>query len=414
MENSLLKNNSEKKVFSKKKKRIILKKIFFKRNNDINIIDKNKANIGPKKIKERNPGIDFVRILGMYAIIIHHLIVHGVLGFKYRNYAKQIELINIGTFWHVSSFALISGFIGYKTCKYSNLLYLWLCALFYSVGIHYLIRKYKPEFRLGIKFRCEFFPVIYYRYWYFSEYFGMYLFLPIINNGISILNKSQLKILVISTHFIFILLHYYINSTYDTFRMGNGRSVLWLLTFYLVGAYLGKYKIKYTGIKRIILCIICIFVYISSTLLCFNFTVDPSLFQKFFKNPKIILLFSRLFVMRLNSVPMILQAISITIFFTQIKYNKYIAKIITFIGPLTFGIYLIHDNVIIRDNVIHNIFIKVSNNLSLNAVIILLFFTGLKIFSICFIIDFIRHILFTILRIRKICIFIEKLMFKIF
>ena len=332
MENSLLKNNSEKKVFSKKKKRKILKKSFFKRNNHINIIDKNRTKIEPKKIKERNPGIDFVRILGMYAIIIHHLMVHGLLGFKYRNYAKQIELINIGTFWHVSSFALISGFIGYKTCKYSNLLYLWLCALFYSVSIHYLIKKYKPEFRRDLKFRCEFFPVLYNRYWYFSEYFGMYLFLPIINNGISILNKSQLKILVISTHFIFIPLHYYINFTYDTFRMADGRSVLWLLTFYLVGAYLGKYKIKYTGIKRIILCVICIFVYISSTLLCFNFTVDPSLFQKFFKNPKIILLFSRLFVMRINSVPMILQAISITIFFTQIKYNKYIAKIISFIG----------------------------------------------------------------------------------
>ena len=147
MENSLLKNNSEKKVFSKKKKRKILKKSFFKRNNHINIIDKNRTKIEPKKIKERNPGIDFVRILGMYAIIVHHLIVHGLLGFKYRNYAKQIELINIGTYWHVSSFALISGFIGYKTCKYSNLLYLWLCALFYSVSIHYLIKKYKPEFR---------------------------------------------------------------------------------------------------------------------------------------------------------------------------------------------------------------------------------------------------------------------------
>ena len=33
--------------------------------------------IKEKKIKIRNPNVDFLRILGMLAIILHHLLLHG-------------------------------------------------------------------------------------------------------------------------------------------------------------------------------------------------------------------------------------------------------------------------------------------------------------------------------------------------
>ena len=41
-----------------------------------------------------------------------------------------------------------------------------------------------------------------------------------------------------------------------------------------------------------------------------------------------------------------------------IKYNKYLAKIISFIGPLTFGVYLIHEHTLIRAHIIRNLFAK--------------------------------------------------------
>ena len=65
---------------------------------------------------------------------------------------------------------------------------------------------------------------------------------------------------------------------------------------------------------------------------------------------------------------MILQSISIILFITTIKYNKYIAKIITFFGPLTYGVYLIHDNNIIRAKYIVKIFNNYSQNLPLSNV----------------------------------------------
>jgi len=75
------------------------------------------------KVKIRNPGIDLVRILSMYAIIIHHILITTDIFKKYKQY-KELKLMNMLTFWHVSSYALISGYVGYKTNKYSNLLYL--------------------------------------------------------------------------------------------------------------------------------------------------------------------------------------------------------------------------------------------------------------------------------------------------
>ena len=101
-----------------------LKKVNNNNNNEITI---NNKSVTERKI--RNPGIDLVRILSMYAIIVHHVLYFGDLFKKYDKY-KELILMNITCFWHVSSYALISGFIGYKTNKYSNLLYLWICVYF--------------------------------------------------------------------------------------------------------------------------------------------------------------------------------------------------------------------------------------------------------------------------------------------
>ena len=149
----------------------------------------------PMSYKKRNPYIDFIRILGMYAIIVHHVLVHGKAIEKYKHY-YQLSLMNIFSFWHVSSFALVSGIVGYKTNKYSNLLYLWLCTIFYSIGIHLAYQKYKPNAAKEKVFTfC--YPVVFFKYWYFTEYFGMYLFLPLINNSIEHISKDDLKLVIL-------------------------------------------------------------------------------------------------------------------------------------------------------------------------------------------------------------------------
>ena len=108
---------------------------------------------------------------------------------------------------------------------------------------------------------------------------------------------------------------------------------------------------------------------------------------------------------------MILQSASIILFLTTINYNKYIAKVITFIGPLTYGIYVIHEHEIIREKFIVNTFQNYSSNLPLNSIKKIIYIKALKIFVACAIIEYLRNLLFRILFIRKICILFEKLIF---
>ena len=352
-----------------------------------------------KKSRIRNPNFEFIRILSMLAIVIHHILLHGRVIRKY----KYVELRMLNTFfhWHVSTFALISGIVGYRTNKYSNLLYLWLWALFYSVHIYLLFIYFGPSQVKNIDIFYYFFPVIFAKYWYFTSYFGMYLFLPIINSGISILSSSDSKILVISTLGIFIIWKDLMNLRADPFRMGSGYSSLWLLVFYITGTYIGKYKLKEIK-NKLYICIISIIVFFGSTLLC--------CYLSFFNRINLLILnkLKHLYYHRINSFNMISQSISLTLFFSNLKYNKILSKIINFFGPLTFGVYLIHEHDLVRRYLIGRIVAKDPSKLSKSSVVFLVFRRGSIIFLICLIIDYLRHLLFSFLKIKKACILIEK------
>ena len=96
--------------------------------------EKTKSELYQKHNKSRNPGIDLGRILATFGIIVHHILLHGNIFKKYPQY-KDLYKLNTSFFWHVSTYIFISGYVGYKSTKYSNLLYLWFCTLFYTIGI---------------------------------------------------------------------------------------------------------------------------------------------------------------------------------------------------------------------------------------------------------------------------------------
>ena len=398
-------SKSQKKLISKENKNNIKIDIIQQNNNNEKVL---------KTIKIRNPGIDLVRLLAMYCTIIHHLLVQGNGFKKYFHFKKYLEILVIIISWHNNGFALISGIVGYKSHKYSNLLYLWLYELFYTIGIHIFFQKFWHNSLIRVSISNEFFPIIYKRYWYFTQYFGMYLFLPVINKGISILTKSELKLVVISLIGIFSFWRYFKNPQKDIFYLQGGSSVLWFLTFFITGAYIGKYRIDYSGIKKFIYCIICLSIFSFSSDLYYKSSNNKLYIGNGYYIKKIVMLLNLIITKHFDSLIKIMQSISITLFFLQIKYNIYLSKIISFFGPLAFGIHLIHINSIVSDNILSKIFNNNSRNLTLYSTIILILFKSLKIEFICLFIDYLRFLLFSLLRIRKICIFLEKIAFKIF
>ena len=112
----------------------------------------------------------------------------------------------------------------------------------------------------------------------------------------------------------------------------------------------------------------------------------------------------------LNSVLKIIQSITVCLFFMQIHYNKYIAKIICFFGPLAFSIFLIFSNWTLIDNIVRKICVNQPRYISLKSVLNLVLMKSLQAWVISLIIDYFRHLLFTILRIKNILFFIETKM----
>ena len=360
--------------------------------------------------KKRNPGIDLVRLLTMYLVIVTHSLQFTNAYRFFYNHERILRIIQSCIDWNNNAFILISGIVGYKTNKYSNLLYLWLMVVFYSVGIYKYVITYKKEFPLNQYSNFMYNPVVYNLYWYFTTYFVMYLFLPVINGGIAKISKFELGLVVISTLGILIFWKDYKRPKEDVFHLSGGNSALWFLTYYLTGAYIGKYGVNFNGFKKYVYCLICATIFILASFIYFKLNIKEYYF--FIRNKKIDIpdYFRQIPFASLTSILKIAQSISICLFFLQIHYNKYIAKIICFFGPLAFSVYLIHSNRLSLENYMPRFFINQPRNISLESLLSFMFLKSFKIFAFCLFIDYLRHLLFSFLRIKNILLFIETKM----
>ena len=165
--------------------------------------------------------------------------------------------------------------------------------------------------------------------------------------------------------------------------MSQGYSSFSLLICYIFGAYRGKYLFYkkeqvFKVFSKILIYSLCLFIFISISLipLAININMFPEIIPKL-KN---------LFSIRINSLPMIIQTFTIIIFIAQLNINKYISKVITFIGPLTFDVYLIHENPYIKNFRIRNYFIKYPDNLKLITLKLIMSWTS-KFYKLVFYFD---------------------------
>ena len=169
-------------------------------------------------------------------------------------------------------------------------------------------------------------------------------------------------------------------------------------------------RVDYKGIKKYIYCLICAVFFTIASFLYYK-TINEE-FYFFIGNNKIEIpiIFRNLLIDSYDSLLKITQSITVCLFFLPIHYNKYIAKIICFFGPLAFGVYLIYSNGIFIANDMNRPFVNQPRNISLNTLLSLVFKESLKVCIICLIIDYFRHLLFTLLRIKNILFYIEKKM----
>ncbi|MCQ2514356.1 MAG: acyltransferase family protein [Ruminococcus sp.] len=210
------------------------------------------------KNSERNMGIELLRIVAMFMIVVHHLLFHGgILDNVCPNTANYYiaNILEVICLVCVNLFCLISGYVClYTKHRYSRIINLWIevfiCSTAIALGIK-LFTNYSLSFASLI---FSFFPIISNSYWYFTCYFCLFFFMPLLNRAILSTGKNELK-LILFIGFITLSFFDFISKINGTLDLGieNGFSLIWFIYLYLCGGYIRKYALDFSTKKYIYL-----------------------------------------------------------------------------------------------------------------------------------------------------------------
>ena len=295
--------------------------------------------MGELKKTKRLANIELLRIVSMLMVVsLHYLSRGGVY-----DAAKPFSFTFVTTcIWDgfsvicLNIYMLISGYVLAESgFKYKRLVDMVIQVFTYSFGFYVLMvlfgqASFDPKGLLN-----AFFPILTSQYWFASVYVGLYLLTPFINKAIHTLTKKQ--------HLTLCILLVLMFSLYLPAKVlgQTGYGIAWMVTMYIVGAYLRMhYK---PGVK---LKAKHIFMWLIPTAMLplsrFAVLILGNILDKdlnvystwFYKN---------------NSVLTVCAAVAFFIIFLHIQVKNVRAqKSITFFGPLTFGVYLVHNHPTLR------------------------------------------------------------------
>lgn len=295
------------------------------------------------RLVQRENNLELLRIVSMLMIITMHIFYHGgVIKALNLNSNQYFFVWILEGFCYVSvnCYILISGyFLLYSDFKINKVFELVLVAFIYSVSVFSLLAVF-GLIKIEQKDVLVIFPVLSKQYWFVTIYIGMYVLSPFINKLLLNIDKQ--------THFSLIILLSLLFSVWpnifffsDTLAFGGGYGVVWFITLYIVGAFIRRfYNPSYKVVSKFLYYIFFASLVPLSKII---FIVLFKLFNNvFFINKSEIFYYY-------NSIFVYLASIFLFILFLNLKIrNKQVIWFINVFSPLSFGIYLLHDNLYLR------------------------------------------------------------------
>lgn len=357
----------------------------------------------------KKSGLELMRIVSMFFIILYHIILHsGLIDSAVGGSKFLLVLLESLLIVHVNSFILLTGYFqSDKDARLSKVISIFNMTWFYKIlciiGIYILVNYFSFNNEVEMSFHqklISFLPLDRSENWYINNYLLIYIFSPFINVLINKIDKNKFKKLIIITFIIFSLVGtLFIGSIIPIY--GEGRSILTFILLYFVGAYLRKYPLeesrlfkKYTDkMKKYMF--LTLYIILGLVVMLFRFTsLTIITYGPIYE--EISNIFRLLSVSFLSPI-VLLESITYFLFFKNMKFSS---KIINFIGGTTFGIYLLHENIYIRSNLYNwlNMNKHANGGIKLIGMIIIL---GIIIFISCMIIEIIRKIIYKFFYKRK-------------
>lgn len=309
----------------------------------------------------RNVNLELLRILCMLFIVIGHVSDRA-------GYDLPITLMP----HHVNCFILISGyFLITAQFKFKRVLRTAIETIFYSFGITlilFLIGK-ATGYEL-VKSVIPFGPTVF-NYWFVTKYLALLLLSPFIQTVVLNITKQQYQLLLLTMVF-------FSSTLFIFFPLGelfcNGFSLMWMITLFLTSGYLRLYPLKISRLFSFIGMCFCLVVY--------------NLSAYYFSN-----------IVRLHYNSLITYCLAIFTFLWfkdwQLSNTSCFAKVVMFVSPHVFAVYLIHVQGLLRTRYMvkwFNLFLGVVPNW------LYLFIFGFAVIILCALIDKLRVELFKLIK----------------
>ena len=296
----------------------------------------------------RNYGLDVLRILSMLGIVGLHVLNHGgiIENARVGSWVYYLAwILEIIFYCSVNIFSMLTGYlyVDKNEIKKKSIVNLWMITLFYSLLMLSIFRVFKPSVFVNKKMYINaLFPFITDGYWYIVCYTFMFFMIPFLNIFLCKIEKDKYKKLIFT-----LIVFLSIISTFglkDYFQVINGYSPFWLIVCYIIGAYIKKYGSTIKNRKNL---------YITVFLINISVLLFSREAIRYFTTRFLGHMTRDMMLIQYNSPLILVNAIMLFLIFKEINVNNnMIRRIIVSFSNAAFGVYIIHCNTLVFDNII--------------------------------------------------------------
>jgi len=350
--------------------------------------------------KKREANLELLRIIAMLMVIsLHYLgkgntMAAGITAVSPSNpnfinevLAWTLEALSYGA---VNLYVMISGyFLINSNVRTEKLWKLLVQVLFYSIGIFLIflvMGKIPGEMRNFYHYSMMIFPFTSQHYWFASIYVILYLLAPFMAVGLRKINKKQTFGLVVILLLCFsrILKFVFFNMVMHD---ESGYDIIWMSVVFVVAVYIRRFVPVNKKRRWIYLGFFALF---AAMTVCGSFAIAYVYKTTGHLDNFVTYLYGY------NSPTVLGTAVSLFLFFRTLTISPNgFGKFILSVAPLTFGVYLIHEHLLLRD-----LWLKLWKvNVAFEKPYFILHYIGclLAVFIICALIEWIRRLLFGLL-----------------
>lgn len=295
---------------------------------------------------KRQANFELLRIVAILMIIALHYVVKGDIveynGDGWTPLYCVLQLLKAFLIPLTNCFVLVSGyFLVDAKWRWQRIFSLLAQILFYSVFVPLVMiglgmLSWKD---LGFYDWLGFFlPIETEHYWFATAYLYLYIFAPVLGAGVRQIEKKTLQTLI-----VVLLLFFSVEKTVIPVSLvmdKGGYDFGWFLCLFLIAAYLrlygfGKLDEKKNGLKLYAVMCLCIFALSALT----GFIVERTGRLRYYEEQPY----------TYNHVLVLLASIGLFAAFKNLKIREgEMAEIIRRFAPYTFGVYLLHEHILIR------------------------------------------------------------------